>query len=168
MNLTIRDETAADIDAIAEVTRAAFRQCPYSRQTEAFIIAALRRADALTISLVAEQQGQVVGHVAFSPVTLSTGCPDWYGLGPLSVLPAMQRRGIGQALVREGLARLKAAGAAGCVLVGDPDYYQRFGFKNIPDLVLADVPPRNFLALPLAAGPASGTVRFHEAFAATR
>jgi len=166
MKISIRNETAADVHAIAEITRAAFGNHPHSRQTEVFIIDALRAANALALSLVAEADRQVVGHIAFSPVTISDGSPGWYGAGPLSVLPEFQRRGIGQALVREGLSRLRASGARGCTLVGDPAYYQRFGFRNCPDLVLDGVPPQNFLALSFGEHTAVGTVVFHEAFAA--
>lgn len=103
--ILIRSETAADIDAITEVTVAAFQTLEISNRTEQFIVAALRAAGALTLSLVAELDGRVVGHVAFSPVTILDGTPDWYGLGPVSVLPACQRQGIGKALIREGLSR---------------------------------------------------------------
>lgn len=144
--MIIRKETESDIEAISEVTKAAFENCPYSEQTEQFIISALRAADALTISLVAEMDGRVVGHIAFSPVAISDGSRNWYGLGPLSVSPDFQKQGIGKSLVQEGLSMLKASGAKGCVLVGDPDYYKRFGFKNCPELTLEGVPQRNFLA----------------------
>ena len=136
INAVIRPETSGDIDAISEVTRAAFETLEISNQTESFIIEALRAAKALTLSLVAELDGRVVGHVAFSPVTISDGTRDWYGLGPVSVLPEYQRRGIGTALIREGLLRLKALGARGCCLVGHPAYYRRFGFENIRGLSL--------------------------------
>mgnify|MGYP000484878701 CR=1 FL=1 len=99
----IRDETAADGRAIFEVTRAAFENHPISRQTEPYIVEALRAAGALVVSLVAEADGRVVGHVAFSPVSLSDGSQGWYGVGPLSVLPECQRRGIGTALMHEGV-----------------------------------------------------------------
>ena len=104
----IRNETAADADAITAVTLAAFATLEISQHTEQFIVKALRAAGALTVSLVAELDGRVVGHVAFSPVVLSDGTPDWHGLGPVSVLPAHQRQGIGKALIRQGLARLQA------------------------------------------------------------
>jgi putative acetyltransferase len=95
----IRSETSADVCAIAEVTVAEFRTLAISNHTEQFIIAALRAAKALTVSLVAEVEGRVVGHIAFSPLTISDGSPNWYGLGPVSVLPEYQRRGIGRALI---------------------------------------------------------------------
>jgi putative acetyltransferase len=167
LDLIIRDETASDMEAIYQLTQAAFADHPISNHTEQFIVNALRAAGALTISLVAEKDGEVVGHIAFSPVSISDGSRDWYGLGPISVLPALQRQGIGQALMREGLARLKALGARGCVLVGDPAYYERFGFKSLPKLSHEGVPQKNVLALPLDDDQAEGVVTFHQAFAAT-
>lgn len=167
MDIIIRDETDSDIDAITLVTRAAFADHPFINQTEEFIIHALRRDGALSVSLVAEAGGRVVGHVALSPVTVSDGSPEWYGLGPVSVLPDVQRRGIGKFLMREVMARLAALDTAGCMLVGDPGYYEQFGFDNVPELVLEGVTKENFLVLPIRDNVASGTVVFHKGFAAT-
>jgi putative acetyltransferase len=162
--MIIRDETPSDIAAIDSVTIAAFADHPFSQQTEQFIVKALRAAGALTVSLVAEIDGQVKGHIAFSPVTIAQKACGWYGMGPLSVLPARQRQGIGKALVLAGLKRLRALGAQGCALVGPPEYYQRFGFKNIPELVHEGVPQEVFLVLPLDESQAQGLVEFHEGF----
>lgn len=162
----IRNETDGDADAITAVTLAAFATLEISQHTEQFIVKALRAAGALTVSLVAELDGRVVGHVAFSPVVLSDGTPDWHGLGPVSVLPAHQRQGIGKALIRQGLARLQAMGARGCCLVGHPDYYRKFGFRNLDQLAHAGVPPEYFLALSFDGHWPQGTVAFHEAFGA--
>jgi putative acetyltransferase len=164
--IAIRDESDADVDAIAEVTLAAFRTLPISQHTEPFIVAALRAAKALTISLVAEMNGRVIGHIAFSPVTLSDGSPDWYGLGPVSVLPEHQRQGIGGALIREGLARLQALGARGCCLVGHPEYYRRFGFQNPQGLAHEGVPAEVFFALSFDGRMPQGRVEFHPGFRA--
>jgi putative acetyltransferase len=165
-NLTVRDETDADVDAITEVTIAAFNTLAISNHTEQFVVKALRAADALTISLVAELDGRVIGHIAFSPVTMSDGTSDWYGLGPVSVVPEYQRQGVGKALMKAGLSRLKALGARGCCLVGHPDYYRKFGFRNVPGLVFEGVPPEVFLCLPMTDSTPQGTVTFHEAFLA--
>lgn len=162
----IRNEIAADADAITAVTLAAFATLEISQHTEQFIVKALRAAGALAVSLVAELDGRVVGHVAFSPVVLSDGTPDWHGLGPVSVLPAHQRQGIGKALIRQGLARLQAMGARGCCLVGHPDYYRKFGFRNLDQLAHAGVPPEYFLALSFDGHWPQGAVAFHEAFGA--
>lgn len=163
----IRNETSADASAITGVTIAAFKTLEISHHTEQFIVAALRAAGALAVSLVAELDGRMVGHIAFSPVTLSDGTQGWYGLGPVSVLPELQRQGIGKALVKEGLSRLKAMHARGCCLVGHPDYYRQFGFRNAPGLALEGVPPEFFFALPFDGPMPQGTVAFHEAFGAT-
>jgi putative acetyltransferase len=164
--IVIRSETDADVSAITEVTVAAFKTLEISNHTEQFIVAALRAARALTLSLVAEVEGRVIGHIAFSPVTISDGTRNWYGLGPVSVLPAYQRQGVGKALIREGLARLKAMNAQGCCLVGHPDYYRKFGFINMPGLVLEGVPQEVFFSLAFDGHPPQGTVAFHEAFKA--
>jgi len=167
MDIVIRNETRSDIKAISEVTKAAFETLAISGNTEQFIIDALRDSDALTISLVAVSEKKVVGHIAFSPVTVSDGSPGWYGLGPVSVLPELHRQGIGKALIREGLSSLKSLGAKGCVLVGDPGYYERFGFRSPPDLVIEGVPQENVLALAFTESKTRGAVVFHDAFAAT-
>jgi putative acetyltransferase len=164
--MIIRNEKASDIEAISEVTIAAFTNHPHSQNTEQFIINALRAANALAVSLVAVMEGKVVGHIAFSPVSISGRSCDWYGLGPISVLPDRQKQGIGKALIHEGFSVLRSRGAKGCALVGDPDYYKRFGFRNIPDLILEGVPQEYFLALPFGENSASGVVVFHEGFRA--
>lgn len=164
--MIIRNEKKSDIEAISEITIAAFENHPHSNQTEQFIIDALRADGALTVSLVAEIDGRVVGHIAFSPVNISGRICSWYGVGPLSVLPGYQKKGIGKSLVNEGLRLLRESGAKGSVLVGDPDYYKRFGFRNIPELILEGVPEENFLALPFGENEARGVVVFHEGFAA--
>jgi len=162
----LRSETDADASAIAEVTAAAFNTLEISNHTEQFIIAALRAAKALTVSLVAEVDGRVIGHIAFSPVVISDGTRNWYGLGPVSVLPEYQRQGIGKALIQEGLSRLKELNAQGCCLVGHPDYYRKFGFKNMPELVLEGVPQEVFFALSFDGQTPHGTVTFHDGFKA--
>jgi putative acetyltransferase len=168
LKVAVRSETDADAGVIAEVTAAAFRTLEISNHTEQFIISALRAAKALTVSLVAEVDGRVVGHIAFSPVAISDGTRNWYGLGPVSVLPAYQRQGIGKALMQEGLSRLKNMNAQGCCLVGHPDYYGKFGFKNMSGLVLEGVPQEFFLALSFDGHTPQGAVTFHDAFKADR
>lgn len=169
MNLkfSIRNERPADIVSIAKVTEEAFKTIEISNHTEQFIINALRAAGALTISLIAEIDGNVIGHIAFSPVTMSDGTNDWYGLGPVSVLPDYQRQGVGKALIEEGLSRLKDIGAKGCCLVGHPEYYKKFGFKNVTDLVHEGVPQEVFFVLSFDGNIPQGEVTFHDAFKAT-
>ena len=165
-SIIIRSETDADASAITEVTAAAFETLEISNHTEQFIVSALRAANALTVSLVAETDGRVIGHIAFSPVTISDGTRNWYGLGPVSVLPAYQRQGIGKALITEGLSRLKDVHAQGCCLVGHPDYYWRFGFENVPGLVHEGVPQEVFFALSFDGRYPQGAVDFHDGFKA--
>jgi putative acetyltransferase len=164
--IVIRNEVVDDVSAITEVTVAAFKTLAVSNHTEQFIIEALRAADALTVSLVAELNGRVIGHIAFSPVTISDGTPNWHGLGPVSVSPEHQRQGIGKALIWEGLSRLKDLNARGCCLVGHPDYYKKFGFKNMAGLMHEGVPQEVFFALSFGGHTPQGTVTFHEAFKA--
>lgn len=162
----LRPEIPSDADAIRRLTDAAFRDAPHSDGTEAAIVDALRRVDALTVSLVAEADGAIVGHAAFSPVTIDGTHSGWFGLGPVSVEPGRQRLGIGSALVRAGLDRLRAQGAAGCVVLGEPGYYGRFGFAADPRLRLAGVPPEYFQRLAFTDDVPAGEVAYHPAFTA--
>lgn len=166
--MIIRDEIPADIDAIEALTVAAFERTAHTGRTEHLIVDALRRAGQLSVSLVVEGDGgRIVGHVACSPVALSGGETGWYGLGPISVLPERQRQGIGTQLMRRALAALRDAGAAGCVLAGNPKFYNRFGFAPREGLIYPGVPPEYFLALSFDGRWPRGTVRYHEAFEVT-
>lgn len=165
--ISIRPETNADVSAIAALTAAAFKSLAISDKTEQFVIEALRSAGALTVSLVAELDGRVVGHVAVSPVTISDGSEGWYALGPVSVEPTYQNSGIGSALIAEALRTARALGARGCCLVGHPGYYTRFGFGHELKLVCEGVPPEVFFTLRFSGNSPSGVVTFHEAFRAT-
>lgn len=149
------------------MTVAAFEKMEISNHTEQFIIKALRSARALALSLVAELDGRVVGHIAFSPVTMSDETKDWYGLGPVSVHPDFQRKGVGKALIQEGLKRLRAIGAKGCCLVGHPQYYRQFGFENTQGLVYEGVSRDVFFVLSFTGTVPQGRVVFHESFQAT-
>ena len=164
MNIVIRPETPLDAKAIDAVVMEAFRGAEHSSHTEHFIVAELRAAGALAVSLVAEADGVVVGHVAASPVVIADGSTGWFGLGPLSVLPEHQRRGIGSGLMRAVLGELREQGAAGCVLLGEPEYYRRFGFEARCGLVLPGVPAQFFQALSLGASLPQGAVAYHAAF----
>lgn len=165
--MQIRDERPGDAAVIREVTEAAFAEKHYSSHTEARIIDALREAEALTLSLVALRDGAVIGHIAFSPVRIDGQAGDWYGLGPVSVMPDLQGLGIGAALIREGLERLTDIGARGCVLLGDPRYYGRFGFVHDPALTYRGGPPQAFQRLILDMRPPRGEVTYHPAFEVT-
>ena len=111
--MIIRKERADDVPRIHQLTRDAFLNAPHTDHTEQFIVDALRSAGALSISLVAERAGEVLGHVAVSPVTISDGATGWFGLGPVSVAPAEQGAGIGSALMQAALAELKQLDARG-------------------------------------------------------
>lgn len=150
----IRSESLQDIETITHIVDAAFAPKQYDEAAkariaeamratgideatladaqsgpgEAQVVAELRRAGHLTLSLVAEVDGSLCGHIAFSPVTVGSELRGWYALGPVAVLPEKQRGGIGGALIREGLAGIAGMGARGCVLLGYPPYYARFGF----------------------------------------
>jgi putative acetyltransferase len=125
----------------------------------------LREAGTLSLSLVAEVDNKVVGHVAFSVVTINGEDIGWYGLGPVSVSPELQNQGIGSKLIKEGLSIIKTKGAKGCVLEGSPEYYQRFGFKAYPGLFYEGAPaPEYFMALPFYDDIPKGKVEFHKAF----
>ena len=164
MNLKIRNEEQSDIDVIEQVTIEAFLSAPHTDHTEQYIVRELRNSDALTISLVAESQGQIVGHVAISPVTITDGAKGWFGLGPISVSPNIQRSGVGSKLMLSVIEALKDSGASGCVLLGDPAYYSRFGFQPESCLVLPEVPPEYFQAIQFSGVLPSGTITYHEAF----
>jgi len=123
--MIVRRERPADIAAIRRVHEAAFPS-----PTEADIVDALRSAGRLTISLVAEERGTVIGHIAFSPMRFE-GAPDLagaLGLAPVAVHPQFQGKGTGASLIREGLAACREVGCTCVVVLGEPAYYRRFGF----------------------------------------
>ncbi|WP_419240290.1 GNAT family N-acetyltransferase [Photobacterium leiognathi] len=165
--MIIRAEKDSDITAIETLTYSAFKDHPHhepgAKPTEHLIVR-LREANALSLSLVAEVNNQVIGHIAFSPVLLNGETTHWYGLAPVSVLPEHQNNGIGKALINQGLAQLKERGAEGFVLLGEPEYYGRFGFKAQPELTLTGVPAEYFLALPIKDSIPAGEVSYHPAF----
>lgn len=160
----IRPETAADTGAIYDLTKRAFLGKRYSDGTEPDLIDALRAAGALPVSLVAEQDGVIIGHVAYSPAIAEDGSAGWYALGPISVEPKRQRQGIGRDLIREGMDRLLAMNAAGCVLIGDTNYYPQHGFVPRPDLAPAGEPAEHYMVRPLTPGAPETRVSFHPVF----
>jgi putative acetyltransferase len=161
----IRPETAEDRTAIRALTAEAFEGHPYSAGTEPAIVDGLRAAGALALSLVAVTgEGEVMGHAAFSPLTVDGREGRWFGVGPVSVKPALQRRGIGSARRRDGIRRLQELRADGCVLVGDPGYYGRFGFKADRQAAGDGLPPDHTMSLGFDGLRPGGPVRFHPAF----
>lgn len=164
MDVMIRPERAEDVERISRITEEAFREEVHSSHTEHHIITELRRRGALSCSLVAVWKEVPVGHIAFSPVEISDGSACWYGLGPVAVTREWQGKGIGQALVSAGLAALRLSGAAGCVVLGEPGFYERFGFRQVAGCVLEGVPPEYFQVLPFGRKEPTGTVRYDVAF----
>lgn len=158
----LRPETYDDIESVHRVIELAFRPVKHSDHTEQDIVARLRDDNALTVSLVAEKDNQVVGHTAASPVSFGS-TEGWFGLGPVSVLPDQQGIGIGSALIKAALSQLKKAGADGTVVLGDPEYYCRFGFKQVPGVYFPGAPAEYFTILPFGqetpAGPPAIIVR---------
>lgn len=162
--ITIRPETSADEATIFALTEAAFANMPFSDGDEQHLVDRLRKDGDLALSLVAEDGSRIVGHIAFSPVTISDGTPDWYGLGPVSVCPELHGNGIGGALIRRGIADLRERGAKGIVLLGSTEYYPRFGFAHEPQLTYPGPPPEYFQVLVLDGDLPSGEVAYARAF----
>ena len=162
--MIFRPERPGDIDAIRRITRTAFAGKAYSDGDEVELIDRLRAQNGLTLSLVVEDDGRVIGHIAASPATVTGSDEPWYGIGPVTVAPPRQGEGIGSQLMREGLHRLKITGAGGCILVGDPGFYGRFGFRVDP-AISWHAAPDGYLQSLLFSGPApAGEVGFHPAF----
>ena len=162
--MQIRSERPDDDVAIHELTRAAFEPMPFSSGTEAPIIRALRTAGDLTLSLVAEDDGTIVGHVAFSPVTIDGVHGGWFGLGPIAVRADRQRQGIGKALIARGIELLRQQGAAGVALIGNPEIYSRAGFESDGLLAYGDLDRRLVQRLVLSGPPPQGELKFAPAF----
>ncbi|HXC60217.1 MAG TPA: N-acetyltransferase [Steroidobacteraceae bacterium] len=166
VSFEIRSEVPADAQAIETVTVAAFQDAPHASGTEQHIVNALRRTGNLAVSLVATADAAVIGHVAISPVSISGNASGWFGLGPISVLPKHQRQGVGSRLICEALRILLERDASGCVVLGEPEYYGRFGFKANPELILPGVAPEYFQVVAFDTSRPTGIVAYHEAFEA--
>ncbi|MEL7188657.1 MAG: N-acetyltransferase [Pseudomonadota bacterium] len=171
--ITIRPEQSGDEDVIFALTEAAFRNMPFSDGSEPTIVKRLRDDGDLTLSLVAslvaENTGKIVGHIAMSPVTINGGPSDqsrknWYGLGPVSVWPDLQGQGIGSALINQAIADMRQLGAKGIILLGSPEYYSRFGFKHEPKLTYPGPPAEYFQTLLLEGELPSGVVSYARGF----
>lgn len=162
--LTIRFEKAGDINRVNQIIKSAFEQIAHSNQKEHLLVEDLRTNDALTLSLVAKRNNDILGHIAFSEVTINGELDSWYGLAPVSVNPEYQNRGIGSRLIESGLNELKNLGAKGCVLVGEPDYYKRFGFRLQNNLVYEGIPEKYFLVQSFSKEIPAGKVKYHPLF----
>ncbi|WNC72342.1 N-acetyltransferase [Thalassotalea psychrophila] len=163
-NINIRPERIDDINDIEKITIEAFKNHPHSNQTEHEIVARLRDDNALSVSLVAEVNNVVVGHIAFSKVKINNEFIQWYGLAPVSVKAEYQNQGVGSQLILSGLNVIGELNAKGCVLLGEPEYYNRFGFKAFEGLVFKGVPPEYFLSLLLSGDMPNGNIEYHKAF----
>ena len=160
--MLIRNESVDDIPEVRAVVTEAMTMLAQSTGTEAQIIDKLRGGNALALSLVAVDDGRVVGYVAASQAQI--GAQDRWGLiGPLAVLPSRHGQGIGSTLMAETIRRLRAT-FQGAVLVGDPRYYSRFGFKAYPGLGVGAIPPGFVQALPFDVAEPRGEVIHHPAF----
>ncbi len=163
MELEIRPEQPVDIPQVQRINELAF-----GRESEAALVNQLRGLVGV-YSFVAVAPGQVVGHVFYSPVRISGHSP-LLGLAPVAVLPNWQRQGIGQRLISQSLESLKSVGVGGIVVLGDPNYYQRFGFVPAKLHHLAcefDVPDEYFMVLelyPASLRSCQGVVHYHPAF----
>jgi len=160
----IRPEIPGDAAAISSVITSAFLEAEHSGGNEAVIVDKLREAASLSVSLVATENDRIVGHVAFSPITVDGRTGGWFGLGPVAVLPDRQGHGIGSALIEAGLDQLRERGSRGCVVLGAPAYYGRFGFAPDANLSLAGVPQEYFQSLMFNEQPCAGLVKYHPAF----
>ena len=136
----IREEQPQDADVIFTLTAKAFAGKPYSDGTEPHIIDRLRSDGDLTLSLLAVKAQSIVGHVAFSKVSINSIHNHWYGLGPVAVTPTLQKHGIGTTLINAGLKLMQERNAHGIALIGDPGYYSRFGFTSTGLLKYQDIP----------------------------
>jgi len=164
-NINIRPECNDDFCGIEKITIEAFKNHPHSNQTEHQMVAKLRKDNALSISLVAEINNVIVGHIAFSKVKINNKFIGWYGLAPVSVKPEYQNQGVGSQLILSGINAIRELNAKGCVLLGEPEYYNRFGFKALGELVFKGVQPEYFQSLLLSGDMPNGNVEYHEAFA---
>jgi putative acetyltransferase len=162
--IKIRPEKECDWKSIHEVTELAFAGKPYSDGDEPDLVDRLREIGALTLSLVALDSGSVVGHIAFSPASITSDSGPWYALGPVSVTPERQGEGIGSLLIEEGLSEIANRGALGCILTGNPNYYRRFGFELSPSNCPSNEPEGNFMVKPLSAEQPAGEFAFHKTF----
>ncbi len=161
--MLIRHEIPKDVEAIRDLTAKAFANMPYSDGSEPRIIDALRRDGDLSVSLVAVEDDQILGQITFSPVTIAEA-ENWYGLGPVSVHPLRQSQGIGGALIKSGLEAIKQLGAKGCVLVGNPDYYSRFGFRGDSGVTYMGLDLKFVQQLPFDGVLKSGEIKYSPGF----
>lgn len=164
MNPDIREESESDHERISYITEYAFKLMPFSNGDEQYVVERLRDSGKLTLSLVATIEDQVVGHIAFSPAMIEGELVDWYALGPVSVLPGYQRKGIGSALIEAGLKILREKKAQGCILTGNPFYYCKFGFEVASEYAPENEPKEYFMVSQFIGKRPTGVFAFDIAF----
>lgn len=160
----IRPEETRDLEAIYDVTQRAFAEMPFADGDEQDLIDRLRTIGALSLSLVAEYENKIVGQLALSPVAHDSSDDGWFGLGPVSVHPDLQKKGIGGLLIGNAVHWMTDRQAQGCILVGDPNYYRRHGFVSAPAGAPENEPAEFFMVLELAGTLQGGRFSFHQAF----
>lgn len=165
--MEIRGEYETDHDAIYRLTEEAFAPMAFADGDEAEVVDNLRMSGDLTLSLLVEELGVTIGHVAFSPATIGSEPTGWFGLGPVSVAPCHQRRGIGKTMIQMGLDRLRSANARGCVLIGNPDIYSKVGFESDGKLRYRELSAKLVQRIVFKGDAPSGEVRFADALEAT-
>lgn len=167
--MLIRSEQIKDQQEIEQMILAAFKdhphQDPEKGTIEHLIVNNLREAEALSLSLVMELEGQLIGHIAFSRISIDGQDLNWFVMAPVSVLPNYQNQGVGSQLIQEGLTKLLESGAEGCIVIGDPQYYERFGFHHLHDLIVDGIPSEYCMVKALnALNQPEGEVGFHPGF----
>lgn len=162
--MEIRAEREADCPRIYQLIQSAFADKDFSSGTEGPIVEALRRHGDLTVSLVATRADNIIGHIAFSPARIGEDSESIFALGPVAAEPTLRHQGIGTALINAGLKQIRDLNARACVLVGDPNYYHRFGFKGDCGLRSGDLPPSVVQALVWGDVLLEGEISFAPAF----
>jgi putative acetyltransferase len=163
----IRLEEPRDITTVQDVIRRAFAPMPFGDDNDQHLTNKFRAAGELSLSLVAEKDGVIVGHVALTPAVHESGAAGWFALGPLAVEPDLQRKGIGTALIAEAKVWLAGRGAAGCIVMGDTNYYPRHGFMPTPESAPPNEPAAYFMVLAMQRQIPPGRFAFHPLFYTT-
>ncbi len=163
---TVRPEATGDEAAIHDLIKRAFAPMPFADGDEQDLVDRLRERGELALSLVAVDPAEtIIGHAGFSPATIDQIACNWYQMAPVAVCPTLQNRGIGSALIETGIEALRQRKANGVAVVGNPVYYERFGFTVIPGLApVSDHDAQYFRAMVLGGEAPTGTLRYASAF----